>query len=318
MGDQWKLFLGIAVVGAIAVGYIVTAPKPYKPCEQPIYYSLGEVDPRIGVSRQVLLDDMRRAAAIWNNAEGKTLLEYKEGSALPIEFVYSYVQQQRERNLPLIQAIDQNRVAMKALEDRTAPLRSAYLAEKPDIQLAQNSFAQDLAAYNAKIERWNASGGAPPVEHALLDEEKTALLERKIALQLRMDRFNALVHRMNVLVDERNRLVAQSNGYAATINRFAGKQYVAGMYRYWKDRNGNLLRNWIDVYEVADTASLITLLAHEFGHALGLAHNSDPKSIMAPSGDVPSYEQTTADQARKPSAIDMAALNYICHPSEGQ
>jgi hypothetical protein len=82
----------------------------------------------------------------------------------------------RDRNLPLIKAIEQNRLAVKALEDKQAPLQSVYMAEKRDIQRAGNFLTQDLGAYNAKVERWNAMGGAPPEDHASLDEEKTGLL----------------------------------------------------------------------------------------------------------------------------------------------
>lgn len=58
----------------------------------------------------------------------------------------------------------------------------------------------------------------------------------------------------------------------------------------------------ISIYIDVSHEEFLHTLTHEFGHALGLDHNSDPESIM--------YPQT--NKSLKPSEKDTAELNDIC------
>ena len=76
--------------------------------------------------------------------------------------------------------------------------------------------------------------------------------------------WNRIIKQFNSFTARYNATVDRANGYVALINRDAGKEHVAGDY------NVDAGAKSINVYEVADAASLVTLLAHELGHALGL------------------------------------------------
>ena len=48
--------------------------------------------------------------------------------------------------------------------------------------------------------------------------------------------------------------------------------------------NGEILKSYITIYNVdeLEASELATILRHEFGHALGLGHSTDPEDLMSP------------------------------------
>ena len=49
-------------------------------------------------------------------------------------------------------------------------------------------------------------------------------------------------------------------------------------------QDGEILKSYITIYDVdnLDASELATIVRHEFGHALGLGHSTDPEDLMAP------------------------------------
>jgi predicted Zn-dependent protease len=59
-----------------------------------------------------------------------------------------------------------------------------------------------------------------------------------------------------------------------TIGEELGGEFEEGTYR--EDASGRQ----IDIYQFDTKGKLARVLAHEFGHALGLAHLENPKAVM--------------------------------------
>ena len=123
--------------------------------------------------------------------------------------------------------------------------------------------------------------------NALLSERKDfqAIEEKRLEV-------NALAEQINALVKKYNYLVSAVNTNINTVNQSAGKEFEEGEYVY--DQNGKR----INIYEFKTRSELIRVLAHEFGHALNMDHNNNPKSIMyylnQSSNEVPTAEDTNA------------------------
>ena len=108
---------------------------------------------------------------------------------------------------------------------------------------------------------------------------------------------NGLVDDINTLVKKYNFLVSTANSNIHTINQSAGKEFEEGEYK--SDESGER----INIYEFADEVSLIRVLEHEFGHALGLDHNNNPDSIMYYLNNSKNMDLT---------AEDIQALRIVC------
>jgi predicted Zn-dependent protease len=59
----------------------------------------------------------------------------------------------------------------------------------------------------------------------------------------------------------------------------------------------------INIYEFDSRTALLRVLAHEFGHALGLDHNDNEQSIM---------HYLNSSTNLKPTKEDLAALREVC------
>ncbi|MDO8571218.1 MAG: matrixin family metalloprotease, partial [bacterium] len=101
----------------------------------------------------------------------------------------------------------------------------------------------------------------------------------------------------NRQVDSFNESVAALNAKVAEFNKTAGRTFREG--EYVRDSSGER----INVFEFVGTTQLKRVLAHEFGHAIGLDHNDDSKSIMFAKNESGNLVA---------SASDLSALRALC------
>lgn len=97
---------------------------------------------------------------------------------------------------------------------------------------------------------------------------------------------------LNALAAEYNRLIDEVNAQVSAYNRTIPQEEY-NEARYVADRSGTR----IYVYEFTDAAELTRVLEHELGHALGLDHVSDEKSVMYPINTGKSTALTSSDLA---------------------
>src|SRR3990167_6766599 len=68
--------------------YYLATHLYYYPCDHPISYRLGTIDPRFNLSRDAASANILAAAALWNTAAAKTLFLPDPDTKLTINFVY--------------------------------------------------------------------------------------------------------------------------------------------------------------------------------------------------------------------------------------
>ncbi len=263
-GDSIR-FLVVGIVLAVAGGGLYYQYKNTRPCAHPIPYAIGAFDARFGVTKSAIITHAKAAADIWNNVAGKPLFTYDPDAKLKISFIYD----EREANAKL---------GSKILQQQ-ADLDTARTA----LDASRAQFAEGQAAYNQTVKVINARGGATPGEARELDKQQASLKQLAASINTRVESYNANVARLNAVAEEYN----QNTGHI-----FEQGEYV-------RDSSGER----INIFEFIGTTQLERVFAHEFGHAIGLDHNSDPKSIM--------FAQNESGNL-VPTKADLAALQAVC------
>ena len=81
-------------------------------------------------------------------------------------------------------------------------------------------------------------------------------------------------------------IIHSSNGEGNIVINFLNMMDTDGFSGYTRSvlDNGEILKSYITIYNVdeLEASELATILRHEFGHALGLGHSTDPEDLMAP------------------------------------
>lgn len=300
-----KSFLWIVLAAAAGYGaYFYLNSKG--PCQSPIEYKLGTFDTQFNISQGVFLDDIAQAANIWNKAYGKTLFAFDPKSTaggptngdLPINLIYDSRQAAIDQDKGLETSVDQAMQSADSIKQQFQSLQTNYNQSKQQYSDIESQFEQSQNSYNSEVQLSNSQGGASQDEYTKLTQEKNDLLALENTVEQKRIALNDLADQINALIGKYNYLATDANSTISTINKTAGEEFEEG--EYVSDSSGDR----INIYEFEDTQTLVRVLAHELGHSIGLAHNSNPDSIMY-------YLNNSKNMV--PTADDMAALDAVCH-----
>ena len=97
-----------------------------------------------------------------------------------------------------------------------------------------------------------------------------------------MNSINQKVTRYNESIKYINSLIKQSNALGT-------RKFTEGRF--------TPLTNTIDIYQYNDSVKLLRVLSHEFGHVIGINHNSNSNSIMYSSNSATTTTLSKEDTA---------------------
>lgn len=285
---DWGLLILLVIIIIVATASV----KASKSFQRPITYRLGKVDERFNLSRENFQTAVKMAASVWGKPFQRDFFREDAKGAIEVNIIYDYRQESTDKLKKLNYKIDQTKNSYEELKTRLETLKAEYESKRISVDNDINDYNMRANALNNDIESWNRKGGAPQNIYAQLMKEKDELA-------VFLENLNAGQEETKILTDTINSLVVVINEIASNnnldlldqqnIGNALGREFCEGLYEY---RNG---RRTITIYQYDNERRLIRVLAHEFGHALGLNHSKNKESIMYPVIQSDSLELTEDD-----------------------
>jgi hypothetical protein len=265
----WNAFwAGLIVLGLGT--YLVHA----EPCTDPIAYKIGVIDSGFGMSEGDFRSVVEEAANIWSEPLGKPLFVYDPKAKMSINLIFDTRQMTTLKNKELESAANKTKETADSVKEEYIALEDEYESIKNSYDASYAEFKKSQASYNSSVDYWNSRGGAPKDTYKKLRDEKARLERMDSLLDDKRAEVNDLANRINQRIKDYNDLIDEANANIHVINQSAGQEFDEG--EYISDSSGKR----INIYEFENKNELERVLAHEFGHALGLGHDSNPDSIM--------------------------------------
>jgi hypothetical protein len=270
---SWQPISLLAVLFFLAVFYW---HQP-SPCQFPVTYRIGTVDGRFGLTHQEFRVAVHRAAALWGEPLSRALFQEDPQGAIEVNLVYDYRQETTDQLKKLNYTLDGSKSSHDELNNRLAGLKKEYEDKNTALSKDSSTYQGRINAFNTEVETWNRRGGVPENIHRRLNQEKEELDRLRDILQGRQEELKNLAYTINNLVVVINEIATNHN-----LNLFErqntgnslGREFCEGLY---ETKDG---RQTITIYQFDSEARLERVLAHEFGHALGLPHSPAEEAVM--------------------------------------
>ncbi len=268
-----KVLKYILPIGAIIFSGIFLYKGTLNPCEQVLYYSVGQFDEQFSLNLADFKNYIEQSESVWEDEARRQLFEYKEGAKFKINLIYDERQVLTEQKRREEFGLTKYENILREMDSKLSLLDTEYkrLSSLHEREVA--SLEADQRDYNKEIDSWNKRGGAPEPHFSRLEAERVSLNSRVEALNNNATMLNNMASELNQLIKSRNEAAADYNRVAKSYNEKYGHglEFNQGEYN---------TKGEINIYQFDSAASLKMVLAHELGHALGLDHVNGAASIM--------------------------------------
>lgn len=276
-----KLFLtSVLFLLVSAPAFISTAQDRVQPGNRPcpalMKYRIGALDPRFGITDEEFRRFVEQAGNVWEG--DRKFFQYDPKGKLRISLVYD-TRQKFTQNMIAVRASVSAKIAEADLvKDNLLALRESFRILDATYSDQAASYEQAQDGYNQEVKRLNQAGEVTEAGLQSLASERQSLRKQFDLLEAKRKELNRATDELNTLIKKRNSLLKLADAEANAFNNSAPAtiQFEEGRYI----REGAEER--IDIFQFENTGSLLVILAHELGHALGMKHNPNPASIMSP------------------------------------
>jgi hypothetical protein len=260
------LFLSLVVAGTYwyqSTAYI---------CPAPLEYRLGDLNEQFGISSSTAIGYITEAENYWEEATGRDLFIYNEEADFTVDFVFDERQEDANEQEVSRAELDAKWTESEEVRGTIEKLQSSYdgLAESHADDI--DAYEARLTSYNQRVNKYNDQGGAPPDIFAELEEERESVNKISRKLNETANDLSKLATEINSLGERGSELVDKYNNEVQSYNYRFGH---AGEFTQGDYQGDN-----INIYKFSNDNEVITVLAHEFGHALGLDHVDDETALM--------------------------------------
>jgi hypothetical protein len=295
-GFRTSVFLVLALIASLLVAPAWARDSPGK-CRAPVAWRIGVVDREFGIAPQKLHRMARAAALRWNQLAATVVLIDRPNVRFTINLRYGL----RQETAETIKDLHADAAHRKAMLDDLIRVMDK-LVHKHNIDSAR--YAAKVDAFNRTAERFVARRKqriSNPARRQLRDEHEV-LNKRQTTLDKEKNQLDDARSQIETLRDEiKTRAMRHNNTVAAanrTMKSFPDDARKVGVTHI----NGP--RSKIDLLQYYDDDKMYLTLLHEFGHALGLEHITDPRAIMYPTQNAKTANDLTAN--------DVKALRALC------
>lgn len=261
-----------AVIAVFGITSLFSMGAFAGPCDRPVAYRVGEIDPGFDVSTSSVRALLMEAESVWEAEVDKQLFVYDPEAEFTIDFIFddrqeaTYQVNEYEEILSNLEASHDEVIASYEAA------KAEYDASLQQYERQRDQYESNLEAYNETVDEWNERGGAPEDVREELVAERDALDTQLRRLRSFQDDLETLRGQVNQLADRGNMVAEKYNETAGTFSDRFGESHEFNQATYVGDG--------IEVFQYEAEDDLLLALVHEFGHALGLEHVSSSDSIM--------------------------------------
>jgi len=263
---------------------------PINSSHQPLKYRIAFIDPRFQLTKEQLVEVSQQAAEIWQKETGKTYFIYDSQAQLSINLIYDdhqLVKDEQQNNLDaLLQKQEAWHIKNEEIvsnKQEVAQLSADLNKKKANLKAEFEQYQQDVTRFNQGEQQYSSANN--------LKEWQKKLKQKSEDLQNESNTLNLKIQSLNLKIKELNR---EQSDLSALKTQFKLEQKTS-IQPFHK---GLFSQNQIQIYGYASLNDLRLTLAHELGHALGLKHTSNPKSLMYPylkEQDIHNFKLTDSD-----------------------